>query len=122
MSNMLEYRGYSTYIEYDAEDAVLYGKIEGIRSRILFDSSEAEGIEEAFHAAVDEYLLDCAEEGREPEVPYDGVVSARVGPALHRRYAEYASIHSLSLDGLVQEALRSYVLVNGDRGRPLVVA
>ena len=45
MSNTLEYKGYTTKVEYSAEDHVLFGKIEGIRDLVNFESETAAGIE-----------------------------------------------------------------------------
>ena len=113
MSNILRYKGYSTNIKYDADDQILYGKLEGIRSRILFDSSEAESIELAFHNAVDEYLYDCEEDGVEPEVPFKGSFNVRVEPELHRACVERAADEGISLNSVVGIALRQYLRLDG---------
>ena len=44
--NILEYKGYYTKVEYSAEDKVLYGKIEGIKDLVNFESESPEKIEE----------------------------------------------------------------------------
>lgn len=56
MSNRLEYKGYSTSIEIDFPSHLLYGKIEGIRDYVNFESESVEGIEREFRSAVDDYL------------------------------------------------------------------
>lgn len=56
MSNRLDYKGYSTSIEIDFPSHLLYGKIEGIRDYVNFESESVEGIEQEFHSAVDDYL------------------------------------------------------------------
>lgn len=112
MSNTLNYKGYTTSVEYDAEDSILYGKVDGIRSRILFDSSEADTIVEAFHQAVDDYLDACEENGVEPEKPYKGSFNVRIDSDLHRRSAHYATSHGTTLNKVVQLALRQYLQAN----------
>ena len=57
---ILEYKGYRTKIEFDREDNIFYGEIEGIH-----DFSK---IEKEFHDAVDDYLEFCREIEKEPEV------------------------------------------------------
>ena len=54
--NILEYKGYYTKILYSVKDHVLYGKIEGIRDLVNFESESIENIEQEFHSAVDDYL------------------------------------------------------------------
>ena len=56
MSNRLDYKGYSTSIEIDFPSHLLYGKIEGIRDYVNFESESVEGIEREFRSAVDDYL------------------------------------------------------------------
>lgn len=58
MSDKIEYRGYKTTIKYNVTDKLLYGKIEGIDDLIMFESNNINDIEEAFHHAVDSYILD----------------------------------------------------------------
>ena len=43
-------------IEFEAEDKVLYGKIEGIDDLVTFESDSAKEIEKEFHEAVDDWL------------------------------------------------------------------
>ena len=107
-TNVLEYRGYTTFVRYSADDDCLYGKLEGMRSTILFDDSGG-SIVDAFHEAVDEYLADCAEEGIEPEKPYKGAFNVRVSPELHRRAAIRAELDHTSLNRVTEQALAAYV-------------
>ena len=113
MSNILRYKGYSTHVNYDASDGLLYGKLEGLRSRILFDESEASSIEEAFHRAVDEYLADCVAEGVDPEQPYGGSFNVRIGSTLHRECAERAALDGTSMNEVVRVALVQYLRPDG---------
>ena len=54
--NLLTYKGYYTLIHFEAEDKVLYGKIEGIDDLVTFESESAKEIEKEFHDAVDDWL------------------------------------------------------------------
>ena len=54
--SILTYKGYFTVIEFEAEDKVLYGKIEGIDDLVTFESDSAKEIEKEFHNAVDDWL------------------------------------------------------------------
>ena len=73
MKNLMEYKGYHTKIEFDAESMSLRGKIEGINDYIDFESEDISNIEKEFHAAVDDYLKFCKEVGKDPEKEYKGV-------------------------------------------------
>lgn len=65
--NVLEYKGYHTTIEFDAETFILRGKIEGINDLVNFESNDPKNIEQEFHTAVDDYLAFCQEVGKEPD-------------------------------------------------------
>lgn len=66
--NELHYRGYVTLIHYSAPDNILYGKIEGIRDLVLFESDTCDGIVQEFHNAVDEYIKCKKEISNEQQV------------------------------------------------------
>ena len=67
MSSILEYKGYHTRVEYDSEDMVLRGKIEGINDYVDFECSSVKDVESEFHKAVNDYLSFCAESGKVPD-------------------------------------------------------
>lgn len=54
--NILNYKGYYTKIHYSAEDEILYGKIEGIKSLVSFESTSVKEIKKEFQKAVDDYI------------------------------------------------------------------
>ena len=57
VSNLLTYKGYYTLIHFEAEDKVLYGKIENANGDLVtFESDSAKEIEKEFHDAVDDWL------------------------------------------------------------------
>ena len=108
-ADYFEYKGYHTKIEFDYDSLSLFGKIEGIDDLILFESSDASKIEEAFHSAVDDYLSFCEANGKSPEKEYKGVFNVRVSPELHRSLATIAFRNSETLNSVVETALEDYV-------------
>jgi predicted HicB family RNase H-like nuclease len=107
--NSLHYRGYVGSIEFSEEDAVFHGKVVGIKSLVSFEGDSVNTITEDFHDAVDEYLEYCEEKGIEPERPFKGSFNVRVGSELHRQAALEASERGVSLNALVEDALRQVV-------------
>jgi predicted HicB family RNase H-like nuclease len=55
----MTYKGFRTIVKYSKEDKVYYGKIEDIRDLVNYESENYEGLERAFHEAVDDYLTFC---------------------------------------------------------------
>lgn len=109
MNNTMEYRGYIGSIEFSEEDCIFYGKVQGIRSLISYEGTTAQELVEDFHGAVDDYLALCKETGKAPEKAYKGSFNVRISPQLHQQAALYAISQQVTLNSLVENALRSYV-------------
>ena len=105
MKNILQYKGYFTKIEYSVEDRLLYGKIEGIKDLVNFESENVEEIEQEFKNAVDYYLELCQELGQEPDKTYSGTFNVRISPALHRAVVLQAIKKGDSLNNTVEKAI-----------------
>lgn len=106
MNNTMEYKGYVGTIEFSEEDMLFYGKVQGIRSLISYEGSDANELVNDFHNAVDTYLENCKREGKEPEVAYKGTLNVRLSADTHRRAAIYAMNHGQSLNSLIDMAIR----------------
>ena len=105
MTNTLNYKGYSTAIEFDIEDGIMFGKIAGIRDGVGFHGENFSDFKTAFREAVDDYLETCARLGKDPQKPYSGRVMIRVDPDLHRKAALAAELSGKSLNQWGQEAI-----------------
>lgn len=108
-SNILEYKGYHTHIEFDKETLSLHGKIEGIGDLVNFSSKDISSIEKEFHEAVDDYLAFCSEVGKEPDKEYKGTFNIRIEPQLHRKLAIKANKENESLNATVEKAIKAYL-------------
>lgn len=112
MSNVLEYKGYHTKVQYDTETCILHGKIEGIRDFVNFETSNPEEVEKEFHAAVDDYLEFCEEVGKAPDKEYRGTFNVRINPTLHRELALEADKKEISMNQMVESAIEAYLHKN----------
>lgn len=106
MNNLIEYKGYAGSVEFSEKDRIFYGKVQGIRSLISYEGTNASELIEDFHEAVDSYLSMCELEGSLPEVAYKGSFNVRFkNKDNHRRAALYAIAHGLSLNSFIEEAV-----------------
>lgn len=110
MNNTLHYKNYIGSIEYSEEDNILYGKLQGIRALVEYEGNTIQELVEDFHTAVDDYLAVCDANNEEPEKSFKGSFNIRCGPELHRNLAICAMRQNVSLNSLVEEALREYLL------------
>jgi len=106
MNNIIEYKGYVGSVEFSEEDSLFFGKVQGIRSLISCEGTNASELINDFHEAVDDYLASCNEEGKKPEIAYKGSLNVRFKKSdIHRRAAIYAITHHQSLNSFIEEAV-----------------
>ena len=105
MSNTMTYKGYAARIGYDEDDAIFTGRIAGIRDGVGFHADSVDGLRQAFHEAVEDYLETCAKIGKEPQKTYSGRVMFRVSPETHRKAALAAELSGKSLNKWAEEVL-----------------
>lgn len=109
MSNTMEYKGYLGSVEFSEQDGVFFGKVMGLRALISYEGTNASELVADFHAAVDDYLALCEASGTAPERAYKGSFNVRISPELHRQAAMYAAAHQMTLNSVVETALRASV-------------
>lgn len=104
MNNIIEYKGYIGSVEFSEKDRLFYGKLQGMRSLISYEGTNAEDLIEDFHGAVDDYLKSCEQDGIKPEKPYKGSTNLRFKQETYRRMAIYALKAGQSINSFVEEA------------------
>ena len=106
MNNIIEYKGYVGSVEFSEDDGLFFGKVQGIRSLISYEGTNASELVSDFHGAVDDYLSLCEADGTAPEVAYKGSLNVRFKNSdIHRRAAIYAIMHKQSLNSFIEEAV-----------------
>ena len=105
--NTMTHNGYAARVEFDAEDRIFVGHIAGIRDIVGFHGESVDGLEAAFHEAVDDYLAVCKKLGQTPDKPYSGRVMLRLPPELHARASAAAQINGLSFNQWAAQALEN---------------
>jgi len=111
MNDIVEYKGYYTYLHFSSEDEVFYGKLLDIDDLVNFEGASVRELKRAFHEAVDDYLETCKELGKEPNKTYKGTFNVRLTTDLHRQAALYAAMHNISLNDFVRTAI-DYALMH----------
>lgn len=107
MNNTIQYRGYVGSVEFSEEDGIFFGKVLGIRSLISYEGENAKELLDDFHGAVDEYLVFCKSENKEPEVAFKGCFNVRLSPELHKKVYLYALAHQMSMNRYIEQTLEN---------------
>lgn len=111
--NPMKYKDYLGSIEFDEEERLFYGKLLFIRALVSYEAKDAEGLVNAFHEAVDDYLEQCQADSIEPEKPFKGSFNIRPGPDLHCKATIIALRAGMSLNAFVTKVLEEAVAKRG---------
>lgn len=108
----MEYKGYFAKIEYDGDDDIFFGTIEGIADSVSFEGANTSELKQAFFDAVDDYLDMCQRLNKEPAKYYKGSFNVRVSPTTHKRAAITALSNGISLNQFVEKAIENSLYLN----------
>ncbi len=103
--NTMTYKGYTARIEFDDRDNIFVGRVLGLRTMVSFHGETVKELRGAFVSAVDEFLLDCKEQGLRPEKPASGKLMLRVPPDVHGAALVAARAAGKSLNQWATEVL-----------------
>lgn len=103
--NTLKYKGFLGTVSFSEEDAVFFGKIEGIDALVNFEGKSVSELIKSFHEAVDDYLIYCSENGIEARKTYSGTLNIRISPITHGRIAELAAEAGVTINAFINAAL-----------------
>ena len=111
--NTISHKGYIARVEYDERDNILVGRLLGIRSIISFHAETVSELRNELVKAVEDYLIDCKEEGVKPEKPASGKLLLRVTPEIHGKALVAAQASGKSLNQWATEILQGAVHADG---------
>ena len=109
MKDIMTYKEYIGSIHYSTEDEVFFGKLEGIDDLVTFEGSSVDELKKAFIEAVEDYVYTCKRNNKEPLKVYKGTFNVRVSPELHKKAAIKATEEGVSLNQIVEKALKAIV-------------
>lgn len=114
---MIEYKGYTAVVEFDADLRSFTGHVIDLRDEIYFEGSSVEELEASMKRAVDHYLSVCSKRGEEPERPFSGKLNLRLGTDLHRAAAIAAAAEGESLNNWLVKVVESAAQAEPPRTR-----
>lgn len=104
---MLQYKGYTAHVEYDDSIDEFVGTTVDMKDVLSFGGKTTDELKASFHIVVDEYLKMCADDGVAPEKPYQGNISLRIAPGLHKKVDIAATSHGVSINAFIESAIKS---------------
>ncbi|NLO71092.1 MAG: type II toxin-antitoxin system HicB family antitoxin [Porphyromonadaceae bacterium] len=107
--NIFEYKGYYGSIEFDLDSKKLYGQLLGIKGAYIYEGNTLEELEEDFKQFVDDYIIDCEEDGIKPQKPNLGSLNVRLKLETYLKAVREAKRKGISLNRLINKAVESLV-------------
>ena len=104
--NTMELDGYTAVIQYNPQTDEFRGEIQGLNGGADFYGKTPDELRREFRSSLDFFLQTCAKHGIEPRKSASGKFMVRVPPELHARAAAVATACGISLNALVERALR----------------
>ena len=102
---MMIYKGYAARVDYDESAETFYGTVVNANVLISFRGRTVEELKKSIADVVETYLEECRTRGEEPEKSYNGRITVRVDPAVHRHVAMKAAACNESMNEYVERLL-----------------
>ena len=110
MKDLLQYKNFLGSVHFSSDDALFFGKIEGINDLVTFEGKTVDEIKKFFKEAVEDYLEICKKTGKEPFKSYRGSFNVRITPDLHKKAVQKSISRGVSLNQFVRKAIEHEVL------------
>ena len=107
--NTMNYKGFLGSVKFSEADGVFFGKIEGINALVNFEGESVRELTNAFHEAVEDYLVFCEEEGIEPYKLYSRALNVRLPPDIHWSVAALAKQTGVSLNTFIRKPVKNQI-------------
>lgn len=96
-------------MRFNADDDVFHGKLEGIDDLVSYEGTTVVELKKNFRNAVDDYIVLCAEAGKNPVKSCKGTFNVRIPAELHQAAMRRAALQGVSLNQIVKTALEREV-------------
>lgn len=113
-TKVLNHKGYTGTIDFSLKDNILFGKIIGIDDLVSYEAENLSQLKKAFKEAVEDYLDNCKEIGKNPDKTFSGTFNVRTSNQLHKKLSFLASSRNMKLNEVVNVAC-DYLVKNEDK-------
>ena len=113
-TKVLNHKGYIGTVDFSLKDNILYGKIIGIDDLVNYEAENLSQLKKAFTEAVEDYLYNCKEVGKNPDKTFSGTFNVRTSNQLHKKLSFLASSRNMKLNEVVNVAC-DYLVNNEEK-------
>ena len=97
-------------VHFSSVDETFFGKLEGVNDLITFEGSSVKELKKSFIEAVKDYKALCEQTGKNVNKSFKGSFNVRIDPKLHELAYIKATKEGISLNQLVQVALKKQLV------------
>jgi predicted HicB family RNase H-like nuclease len=101
---------------------IFHGRLVGIGDIVSFEADTATGLIKAFRDSVNDYLDYCDKSAMQPEKPYSGNISLRMGADLHKSVSDAAGARAVSVNQWIIDTLKRAAKRDIESGETVVKA
>ena len=113
-TKVLNHKGYTGTIDFSLKDNILFGKIIGIDDLVSYEAENLSQLKKSFKEAVEDYLDNCKEIGKNPDKTFSGTFNVRTSNQLHKKLSFLASSRNMKLNEVVNVAC-DFLVKNEDK-------
>lgn len=110
MINRLVYEDIIGSVHFSSADDIFFGKLEGVNDLVTFEGSSVRELKKSFIEAVKDYKVLCQQTGKNTNKSFKGSFNVRIDPKLHELAYIKATKEGISLNQLVQAALKKQLV------------
>lgn len=104
--NLLKIDGHMAAVAFDPDLELFRGEFIGLNGNVDFYAATVASLKREGRRSLKEYLAVCAENGVAPARLFSGTFNVRIDSGLHEAAVRLAAARGVSLNALVQAALR----------------
>ena len=110
MIDRLVYEDIIGSVHFSSADDIFFGKLEGVNDLVTFEGSSVRELKKSFIEAVKDYKVLCQQSGENTNKSFKGSFNVRIDPKLHELAYIKATKEGISLNQLVQAALKKQLV------------
>lgn len=109
MKDVLKFKDFIGSVHFSAADDCFFGRIEGIDDLVSFEGRDVDELKRSFREAVEDYVELCRAAGKPLQKSCKGSFNVRMPAELHQKAARKSALLGISLNQLVQRAIKKEV-------------
>jgi len=115
LGDLLRYKGFFGKVYYYVEEKVFVGELKLVEELVVFRGKSIKELDVSFKSTVDQYVLNCEQQGIKPNLPEPGNIEIKIAKNLHEKILELSTFKNKSIERIIEEMLLKEVEVQSNK-------